>query len=532
MASSQLSINNTEVLNFFEKYPSLNFEEMVIQMVRHAESIIKNLDTTQLNQNMALRLFENINKIQFELKGINENINKSQIEFYNQNIIKMIEFKKELSNDIQTIIGNTFCDKITLIQEFNNQIVDKTRNLLDDLLPRNNDKISLELNNNIKQFYTSVNNDINNILNSSINKTTLTEFVQNIDSKLSQTIMNTQTVFLNTINSTEYRINTQMNDIKNTTTDKIDEVKNLTSITQNSQTELQNNLIQLLKKMENSSMKGQISENIIENIFNNLFPSANISNVTGETGTGDLLLIRNNKPMILIENKNHSKNVITPEVNKFIGDCKRQNCSGLMLSQTSGITGKENYKIDIVDNNVLLYIHNVEYNSDKIKVAIDIIDNIKFNLDKLHINDDNIDKSNFIDNETITLINDEITIFFKNKDNLIKKVKNNMNNVIKDIEELNLPEMKKLINTIFLPKFKCNLCNNFIGDSLAALSAHNRTHTKKENKLTSDISPSNITTTALNTTNTPIDIENNSIVSNTTNKDIKTYVKNNSTKKK
>lgn len=233
--------------------------------------------------------------------------------------------------------------------------------------------------------------------------------------------------------------------------------------------------------MENSSLKGQLSENIIESIFNNLYPSANISNVSGETGTGDLLLIRNDKPVILIENKNHSKNVITCEVNKFIGDCKRQNCCGLMLSQTSGITGKDNYKIEIIDNNVLLYIHNVEYNSDKIKVAIDIIDNIKFNLDKLNISDDNIGEKNFIDNETINLINDELKIFIKNKEIIVKKVKNNMNSIIKDIEDLNLPEITKLINTIFVKIFKCSLCD-YVAENNAGISAHYRVHKNKKEK--------------------------------------------------
>lgn len=94
---------------------------------------------------------------------------------------------------------------------------------------------------------------------------------------------------------------------------------------------------------------------------------------------------RKDKPAILFENKNYDRNVGQEEVRKFLRDIEIQNCSGIMLAQHYGITNKSNYEIELHDNNVLVYLHNVEYNADKIKAAVDIIDHFKSCLNELEI---------------------------------------------------------------------------------------------------------------------------------------------------
>ena len=151
--ANQLFISNPEIISFFDKYPSLDFEKVVLMTIRNLESIIEKLDVNELNQTMTIQLFNSINKIQHQLTNINETINKSQLDNYNKSIVQLIEFKKDFTNDIQNIITNTVYDKFQLIKEFNNQLIDKTKLLLDDLMPRNNDKITNEVNNIIKDFF-------------------------------------------------------------------------------------------------------------------------------------------------------------------------------------------------------------------------------------------------------------------------------------------------------------------------------------------------------------------------------------------
>ena len=97
--------------------------------------------------------------------------------------------------------------------------------------------------------------------------------------------------------------------------------------------------------------------------------SSEIINSSNKTGQGDLILKRPNKVPILFETKNYAINV-----KKFIRDIDNTNYNGIMLSQTSGIIGKDNFQIDIHNNNILVYIHKADYDISKIKLAVNIID--------------------------------------------------------------------------------------------------------------------------------------------------------------
>jgi hypothetical protein len=136
--------------------------------------------------------------------------------------------------------------------------------------------------------------------------------------------------------------------------------------------------------MENSSIKGKISENILYNILVSLYPTGEITSVGTQKETGDIILERKGKPKILIENKNYSCNVNQEEVKKFIRDTETQNCCGLFLSQNTGISLKNNFEINLQNGNVLLYVHEANNDSEKIKIAIDLIDNFKLKLDELN----------------------------------------------------------------------------------------------------------------------------------------------------
>ena len=188
------------------------------------------------------------------------------------------------------------------------------------------------------------------------------------------------------ISSSENRIENNLLE----TEKKMNEMKTIFTENNSSQKLLQNNVSEMLKKFEKGSGKGNISEHVTYNILLSLFPSAQIDHVGNEQKeTGDIILIRNNKPKILIENKDHdSKNVPKHEVEKFIRDCEIQNCSGIMLAQHKGITNKQNFEIQINNGNVLLYLHEVNFDVDKIKTAIEIVECFKIKLDEVIVKED------------------------------------------------------------------------------------------------------------------------------------------------
>jgi hypothetical protein len=242
--------------------------------------------------------------------------------------------------------------------------------------------------------------------------------------------------------------------------------------------------------MENSSSKGKISENIVLNILRELFPSAEVEYVGSQKESGDIMIHRKDKQKILVENKCYeSRQVTSDQVKKFIHDVDTQNCSGLFLSQEGGIVNKENFEINIHNRNVLLYIHNVNYDPDIIKIAIDIIDSFKSKLDEITTTDDYS-----ISKDILEEINKEYQLFLEQKLAQLKMVKEFSQKMIKNIEGIELPCLEKMLSSRFgyitSGKFICEKCN-FVGKNPLALSVHKRTCDKTTQEVSND-SPSNL----------------------------------------
>jgi len=237
------------------------------------------------------------------------------------------------------------------------------------------------------------------------------------------------------------------------------------------QQQLHCNLTKLLENMGNSSIKGRISENTVFNILLDLSPTAEIEYVGSESGKGDILFKRINKPVIMIENKDYSRNVNTSEIDKFKRDAENLNCSAILLSQRHGIVEKENYQIEIVNSNIYIYVHNVEYSADKIKIAIDIIDHFT---KEMIITERNIN----MDNSTLISINDEYNQFIKNKLLLLNTIQNFTKTVNTNINELKLPNIEKYLafcgcKRETFKEWDCKFCNR-IFPTEKGLRNHNR----------------------------------------------------------
>jgi hypothetical protein len=270
------------------------------------------------------------------------------------------------------ILSSNIADKIApLIKESNGTVLDKTQLLLTELVPKNNESLSRQINDNIKSFCTSISDEISKTSKQydgeMLSQSSLDNFIKTIDAK-----------FSNVIDSTRKMVDSN----KDAT---LSQLSNISS----SQIALQTEVKDVLKKMENSSSKGKMSENIVLNILRGLFPSAEIEYVGSQKESGDIMIHRKDRQRILVENKCYeSRQVTSEQVKKFIHDVDTQNCSGLFLSQEGGIVNKDNFEINIHNRNVLLYIHNVNYDPEIIKIAIDIIDSFKTKLDEITLTDD------------------------------------------------------------------------------------------------------------------------------------------------
>jgi len=464
-----ISVKNKDVWEFYDRNKHLNFEDMNIILIRILQQLMESTNPS-LNTNIATQLIENFKTLQYQVSGVTEMFSKSQSDMNTIFSLKFMEFKKEYMEDMKMILSHNTSDKIApIIREYNDSLLDKTRILLNDVLPKNQQSLSRDIENSIQSLHSSINQDTNTLMKSTINKETLGNFITTIEEKFSMAILNSQTLLNTIITSSENRIESRLG-----------EIKDISKSNNSSQTLLQTNIGELLKKMENSSSKGKISENILYNILLSLYPTAQIDFVGTTKETGDIMLMRKDKPTILFENKNYDKNVLQDEVKKFLRDVEHQNCSGIMLAQHYGITNKENFEIEINNTNVLVYLHKVEYDADKIKAAVDIVDHFKSTLE------DNTAETGdvlTIDKEVLDDINKEYQHFIANKLAHIKTIKDCQQKLIAQVEEFKIPNLENYLSKLYATSSSkndvCEYCN-YVAKNSRALVAHYRGCSQKK----------------------------------------------------
>ena len=380
------------------------------------------------------------------------------------------EFKRDYIDDVQMMLVNNVSEKVApLLKEQNAIMLDRTHLLINELLPKNHENdIIKKMNESLKSLYTSLSDETNKLMTSSINQNTFNEFIASVDSKFSNALQSSQSLF----GSTEQRLDSSIREIKTSTESQINYLKEMSTSGQTMTNSLNNSVSELLRKMENSSSKGKISENIVFNVLHSLYPCSQIDPVGTTKETGDIILTRNNKPKILIENKNWDKNVVQEEVKKFIHDAEKNDCCGLFLSQNYGIANKENFQIDISGKNILIYLHEVKNDAEKIRVAISIIDHFKKKLDELDNNSD-VDT---ISKDTLEMINREYQNHALQKINMVKLIKDCNQKMLKQMEEIKIPTLEDYLSKRYAfstTKFVCKFCD-FVGKNQASMSAHTR----------------------------------------------------------
>lgn len=294
-------------------------------------------------------------------------------------------------------------------------------------------------------------------------------------------IANVQQHVLTHVSTSEHRLQ-----------DKIGEVKTLAQVHGTHQAQLGEEVSSLLSQFRVSQKKGEMGEHRLNQVLCGLFPSSDIVNTTGQTSAGDYMVKRpGNRPVILFENKHfHSGNVPKRDVDKFIHDVEQQQCSGILMAQTSGIALKHNFQIDVHQGHVLVYLHRMNYDPDKLMVAVDIIDHLS---EKLR---DHADAHVSISQEALLTINQQYQTFLDKRDRILTQMTQNHKKTVADIKDLTMNELQRTLANLFattnvaptnvaptnvaptndviaVPEtFTCTICNVYTANTTRSLHAH------------------------------------------------------------
>lgn len=237
-----------------------------------------------------------------------------------------------------------------------------------------------------------------------------------------------------------------------------------------------NELSDILNKFHNNKFFNKNNEKQISNIITKLYPSSEVHTPTKNNSNGLIILKRQGKPNLLIDNRDIESNISIEEIQSFALNIDEYNCNGIFISQNSGISTKKNYQIEIHNHNIIVYVHEAEYNPSKIEAAIDIIDQLFNKMRQLKftgIDDFTIPK------DVMDSINNEYQLFISQKNAVIEVFKESQKKVLAQVDEIRFPSLDKFLSTKYSTPIqkaglKCDLCKSYSANNLKALAAHKR----------------------------------------------------------
>jgi len=449
-----ITLTNKRIFEFYKKNETISFETMNLLFLDFIEKL--NSDLTQtINTSTNLEVLGIVKDLSSQVFQLNANVSSISSSIS----LKFHETNKDYLENIKLLFESSSSynsDKMSTIMDKNNEIF---FNKIAEAIPKNNESLLNKLETNLKEVKQSIFQELTKQEN---NPEAIKEYLTSLDSRL-QTL---QTPILSFIGANQEQVLSNLNAIKE---------KGL--IENEKQERVLNVLEEFLNKYKsNVTCKGQYSENMLQSILNKMFPSMEIVNTTGSKASGDFIMKRDSIPFILFENKNYESNVNLEEIKKFLRDVNEQRCNGILMSQSSGIVCKPDFFIEIHDGSVLVYLHNVEYSQEKIKVAVNIIEHLSSKLSEMNVKD-----GNNIDKDVLDNINKEYQTFLNQRAFIVETCKTFHKNVIAQIENLKMPDLGMYLNSKYASiqnqEFVCDECGACFSKK-ASLASHKKSHKK------------------------------------------------------
>lgn len=374
----------------------------------------------------------------------------------NKNIYEFIKFyiqvDKLFSNSVHCSNNTTFYDKLddikTAINNNSYQLNTIQSNfthsytMLMELIQNKIDTISSNIkdvaNTDIKQMFFELQKQVSEGLDNQ----KLKDLLENFKDKFE--IINSQ----------------KLNDIDRKTLDALSNLQNglLQSLDSHSITDKINKIETNLSVINehfssNSSKKGQLAEGVLMNLLSDTFPDTEVLETSHSANSGDFHLIKSDKPLVLIDSKHFSsKTVPKRDLDKFYSDIQTNNCSGILCNAFGGIANKQHFEIDIVDKNIIVFLHSHKYDPTVFQLAVNIIYNIHEQIKDKHNDSINIDQRLY---QNLKI---EYNYYLQSFRHHLEIIKTNVNSLSQLSFNLLDNFFKRKASTIELKSFMCHLC--------------------------------------------------------------------------
>lgn len=429
MNSLCITTVHPRICQFFNRHSHLVFDEVIVSFIEILENMTSTLQLESINvsDNTSLHALNCLNKLK---NASSQYINTWTEEFITEKN-KFLASLKSIINETgdphyHQTITEQFCQSITAIL-YNN-------------LYNQHAKIQPF----IKQYCLFVSSNIDILFQKKMGSQLFNEFETNFETNTKQFISNINQTLKKFIQTKEELISA------------LDLNENPT-------------LLYELTNLANSFQSNSISP--FESTLTKTFQTASISK-----DDNFFQLTRENKPPVFIEFFQHKdRNISLQEVQQFQKHSAEKNMNSILISQHTGITGKSHFYIEIVHNRVMIYLHFLENNGEKIQMAVDIIDSLSSKLCEFSLNNEN---KYSIPKEILDDINREYQSFIHQKENILTFIKDSHKKLVAQMEEIKFLSLDKYLSTryssIKKQGYTCDLCNAFHVPTLKGLAAHKR----------------------------------------------------------
>ena len=202
MDKQPVTITDDTILSYYRENPHLDIIAMNLMFI----DILKNLST-----NLSATINSTINsKILSIVSDIDKNVSSFRSEIITNFNEKLNQTKKEYVEDLKTQLTNNILsnnEKLSsLIDRNADTILAKTTSIINDIIPKSQDKNYVQIENCIKSFCSSIEQDIKKLLetkNKDDNSAKI--IIDNIESSFSKMASSIQSPIFHLIQSSEER---------------------------------------------------------------------------------------------------------------------------------------------------------------------------------------------------------------------------------------------------------------------------------------------------------------------------------------
>ena len=467
------SLKNKRAIQFYKDHPEIDFDAVNLIFVELLEKLLSNMSNT-LNENLSVDM----------LKEISANVSQHSL------LLKTLDERTKddissLKTNIDSSVSNQKDSIIASMREVVNNKENNDAQFIHKIISDNHELLSERINKNLENLPKELKTSI-------VSKSDITEELAKTHSSLSEELakfFSSQNSPASLTENISSLIESKYNELNTSLSTRVESVLSSATTTNNSTL---SDILERLKPMlsveeyfrtnNNSNIKGKRGENKLEPILSQILPEANIINSSGSAESGDFMIERTNKPTVLIDTKDYNTSVPKKEVDKIIRDIERRKCCGILLSQNSGISLKYDFEINVHNNYVVVFLHNVKYNEEKISLAIQIIDMLY----PIVQQNANLEHES-ISSEQLNTINKEFQEIISQKRKVIEQIEQHNKDIIKSISKIDMPTLSSLHTAKFSQSEKlnyvCDICNDYVGKNSRALGAHKRGCAKRHNPM-------------------------------------------------